>query len=195
VFNLAERVRFELTKAVKPCRLLSPEGVATLERKVREHSRAMALAPKPAPKPHAALVAKKTAEMDQLRAMMKAGTLSQAVAQAALATAEQELAALNSAEVAKDEPDAGNVIRMLPRAAELLRQRVNAGNLELRNPHLIVPNVVFGLLGGKVPLRPGTAQPGERPFLVARVGLDRGLLLQAAASAANCRERGSGGRI
>lgn len=177
--------------------ILSPEGIALLERKVRDYSRAQANEPKPAPKPQAELIAKKTAEMERLRAMMKAGTLSQAVADAALATAEAELTALNRTELAKDERDTDNVIRMLPRTAELLRQRIDAGNLGLRDPRSIVParNVLFGLLGGKVPLRPGIPQRGERPFLVARLGLDRGVLLQAAASAANCRKLGSRGPI
>jgi len=177
--------------------ILSPQGIALLERKVREYSRAQALGPKPAPQPQAPLIAKKMAEMDQLRALMKAGTLSQAVAQAALATAEQELSALDRAEPAKAERDMGRVVRMLPRAADLLRERVGAGNLGLRDPRSIVParNVLFMLFGGKVPVRPGTPKLGERPFLVARVGLNRGVLLQAAASAANCRELGSGGPI
>jgi hypothetical protein len=46
--------------------------------------------------------------------------------------------------------------------------------------------VLFSMFGGKVPLRPGTPKPGERPFLIARVGLNRSVLLQAAASAARC---------
>jgi hypothetical protein len=45
-------------------------------------------APRPAPKPPAAQVAKKQAEIEQLRALMKAGTLSQAVAQAAIEKAD-----------------------------------------------------------------------------------------------------------
>lgn len=38
-------------------------------------------------------------------------------------------------------------------------------------------------------------KPGERPYLVARVGLNRGVLLEAAASAAGGVKSGSGGRI
>jgi hypothetical protein len=59
----------------------------------------------------------------------------------------------------------------------------------LREPRSIVParNALFAKFGGKVPVRPGSARPGERPFLVARIGHDRGVLFQAAASAANCR--------
>ena len=39
--------------------MLPPKGAALLERKVRERSRAQALVPKQAPKPQAALIAKK----------------------------------------------------------------------------------------------------------------------------------------
>jgi hypothetical protein len=51
------------------------------------------------------------------------------------------------------------------------------------------------MFGGKVPLRPGTPKAGERPSLIARVGLNRSVLLQAAASAAGCLESGSGGPL
>jgi len=45
----------------------------------------------------------------------------------------------------------------------------------LRDPRSIVParNALFAKFGGKVPVRPGSARPGDRPFLVARIGLDR----------------------
>ena len=35
----------------------------------------------------------------------------------------------------------------------------------------------------------------ERPYLIARIGLNRGVLLEAAASAVGCVKSGSGGRI
>jgi hypothetical protein len=54
-------------------------------------------------------------------------------------------------------------------------------------------NVLFGMFGGKVPLRRGETRPGERPFLVARVSLNRSIVLEAAASAAGCVKFGSGG--
>jgi len=84
---------------------------------------------------------------------------------------------------------------MLPRAADALRERIGRGNLGLRDPRSIVQrrNVPFSMFGGKVPLRPGTPKPGERPNLIARVGLNRSVLLQGAASAARCLESGSGG--
>ena len=88
---------------------------------------------------------------------------SQAVAQAALATCEQELSALDRVQPAKDERDTARIIRMLPRAADLLRQRVSGGNLGLRDPGSIVParNALFGMFGGKVPMQPGQMKPGE----------------------------------
>lgn len=49
------------------------------------------------------------------------------------------------------------------------------------------------MFGGKVPLRPGNTNAGERPYPVARVGVNRNVLLEAAASAAGCMECGSGG--
>jgi len=48
-------------------------------------------------------------------------------------------------------------------------------------------------VGGKVPLRPGTPKAGERPFLVARVDLNHGVIFEAAANAAGCLKTGSGG--
>jgi hypothetical protein len=86
---------------------------------------------------------------------------------------------------------------MLPRAAELLRERIQAGNGGLRDPHSIIlgRNALLGFFGGKVPLRPADTKPGERSYLIARVGMNRGVLLEAAASAAGCVERSSGGAI
>ncbi len=176
--------------------MLSPEGIAHVERRLREHDRERAQAPKPAPKKEAAGIAKKTAEIAQLRALMKSGTLSQAVAQAAIEKAEEELRALERVQPARDEKQTARIIRMLPRAARILRERIGAGNLGFRDPRSIVPgrNVLFGMFG-KVPLRPAKLKPGERPYLVGRVALNREVLLQAAESAAGCVKSGSGGRI
>jgi len=52
----------------------------------------------------------------------------------------------------------------------------------------------FGMFGGKVPLRRALAKAGEKPYLIARVGLNREALLEAA-SAGSCVKFGSGGRI
>lgn len=49
------------------------------------------------------------------------------------------------------------------------------------------------MFGGKVPLRAGNTNAGERPYLVARVEVNRNVLLGAAASAAGCVKCGSGG--
>jgi hypothetical protein len=106
-------------------------------------------------------------EIGQVRALMKAGTLSQAVAQAAIVQAEEELRALQQASPAREEKETARILRMLPRAAETLRARLPAGNMGLRDPR----------------------------SLIARVGINRGVLLQATASAAGSCESGSGGRI
>ena len=37
------------------------------------------------------------------------------------------------------------------------------------------------MFGGKVPLRPAQVLPGEKPYLIARIGLNRLILLEAAA--------------
>ena len=68
------------------------------------------------------------------------------------------------------------------------KQRSRSVEYALRDPRSIIQarNVVFNMLGGRVPLRPGTPKLGEKPFLVARVGINRMVLLEAAASAANC---------
>jgi hypothetical protein len=67
----------------------------------------------------------------------------------------------------------------------------------LRDPRLSVQggNALFGAFGGKVPLRPGVPKAGEKSFLVARLGLNRGILLDAAAGIANCVKFGSGGSL
>lgn len=52
---------------------------------------------------------------------------------------------------------------------------------------------MFAMFGGKVPMRP--AVPGTKPYLVARVALNRNVLHEAAASAASCLQIGSGGPL
>jgi len=69
---------------------------------------------------------------------MKAGTLSQPVAQAAIETAEREIRGIERMQPAKEEKDTARVIRMLPRAAQVLRERIGGGNLGLRDPRSIV---------------------------------------------------------
>jgi hypothetical protein len=58
---------------------------------VSDRARAMARAPGSAPKAPATQVVKKSNEIDRLCALMKSGTLSQAVGQAAIEKAEEEL--------------------------------------------------------------------------------------------------------
>jgi hypothetical protein len=176
--------------------MLSPESVALLERRIREHLGKASRAPKPAPKPLATQVAKKRTEIEQLRALMKAGTLSQAVAQAAIEKAEEEVRAIERIEPEREEKQTARIIRMLPHAAKVLRERIGRGNGGLRDPRSIVQgrNALFGMFGGKVPLRAATLKAGERPYLIARVGLNRAVLLEAAA-AGSCVKSGSGGRI
>lgn len=190
--DLAERKLLEELAA----EMVSPEAVELLERQIRAKSRERAKAPKPAVKVQPAQEAK-AKEIEQLRDLMKAGTLSQGVAQAAIEQAEQELRTLARAQPEREEKDAGRVIRMLPGVAKVLRERIGAGNLGLKTPAGIIQgrNVLFEMFGGKVPLRPAEIAPGERPYLIARVKPNRNVLIQAAVSAAGCLESGSGGRI
>jgi hypothetical protein len=115
--------------------------------------------------------------------------------QAALDKAQEERDSLARAEPKRTEKQTARVIRMLPRAAQVLRERLGTGNLGLRDPRSIIAgrNMLFCLFGGKVPLRPAPAKAGERPYLLARVGVNRAVLLEAAGSAAGCVESGSGG--
>ena len=171
--------------------------MALLERKIREHIRNRSEVPAVPPKAQAAKVAKKQAEIEQVRGLMKVGTLSHAVAQAAIAHAEEELRTLNQAAPAREEKQTAKILRMLPRAAEAMRARLQTGNLGLKDPRSIIQgrNTLFGLFNGRVPMRPAALKPGERTYLIARVGINRNVLLDAAASAAGCVENGSGGRI
>jgi hypothetical protein len=139
-------------------------------------------------------VARKQGEIEQLRGLLKAGTLSQAVAQVAIEKAQEEIRAIERLQPAREERDASRVIRMLPKAAELLRQRISGGNLGLRDPRSVVQarNTLFAMFGGKVQLRPAEVADGEKPYLIARVGLNRSVLLETAGS---CLQVGSGGRL
>ena len=80
---------------------------------------------------------------------------------------------------------ARRLIARTPRAADVLRERIRGGNLGLRDPRSIMParNTLFAMFGGKVPLRQAVVKPGTTPYLVARVALNRNVLLQAAANA------------
>jgi hypothetical protein len=69
---------------------------------------------------------------------MQAGTLSQAVGQAALDKALEERDALARVEPERTEKQTARVIRMLPRAAQVLRERLQGGNMGLRDPRSIV---------------------------------------------------------
>ena len=175
--------------------ILSDEGIALLQKLLRGYMRQAADEPKPVPKSQAAAAARKQQEIDQLMTMMKSGTLSQSVASVAIEKAQADLAAIEQAQPDQTEKQVDRVIRMLPRAAEELRERMTGGALGLRDPRSIVQarNTVFGMFGGKVPLRPANTKIGERPFLIARISLNRQVLLDAAT--ANCRKLGSGGRI
>ena len=169
--------------------ILSPEGIAAAEKLYRAQVKLAAKEPqRPATGKPAARLARKQTEIAQLRALMNSGTLSEAVAKAAIDQAEGELSTLQ-APPKVDERETARVVRMLPRVAEALRERVALPNLGLRDPRSILQrrNALFGMFGGKVPLRP--VLDTERPYLVARVGINRTALLDS------CRLTGSGGLL
>jgi hypothetical protein len=85
------------------------------------------------------------------------------VAQAAIAEAEEELRGLERAQPAREEKQLTRIIRMLPRAAEVLRKRVGGGDLGLRDPRSTAQgrSVLFASFGGRIPVRPGTPKAGE----------------------------------
>lgn len=87
-----------------------------------------------------------------------------------------------------EEKNLNRIIRMLPRAADVLRERVGAGNLGLRIPRSIVEarNILFASFGGRVKMRAGVTKLGERSYLIARITLNHTVLMEAAASAAGC---------
>jgi hypothetical protein len=75
-----------------------------------------------------------------------------------------------------------------------MRERIGSGNLGLRDPRSTVQkrNALVDMLGGKAPLRAAQVKAGEKPYLIARVGLNKAVLLEAAGS---CVKFGSGGVI
>ena len=75
------------------------------------------------------------------------------------------------------------VSAMLPRAADTLRQRIRTDHKGLRDRRWIIQgrNTLFAMFGGKVALRPAFTKVGVKPYLIARVGVKREVLLQAAA--------------
>ena len=177
--------------------LLSPAGVALLERRIREHLTEAGQGDAMSKVAEPEAVSRNRAEIEQLRGLMKAGSLSETVALAAIEKAEEEIQSLRQAQPEATEKDVARLIRMLPRAAEALRERIRSDNLGLQAPTSIgeLRNVLFGMFGGKVGRRPAPIQEGEQPYLIARVGLNRHILLDAAAEAAGCVKCGSGGRI
>jgi hypothetical protein len=85
-------------------------------------------------------------------------------------------------------------------AAKKLRKRyangLQTGNLGLRDPRSIIParDMPCAMFGRKVSMRLAAAKPGERPYLVPRTGVNRSVLLEAAASAAGCVSKVVAGR-
>lgn len=118
--------------------MLSPAAVALLEQQVRDHVREGSRAVQSLPTPAPADVVRKSAEIEQLKCLMKSGTLSPAVAQAAIDKAEEELQALRRRAPQREEKQTARIIRLLPQAADTLRERVRAGNAGLRDPRSII---------------------------------------------------------
>lgn len=120
--------------------------------------------------------------------MLEASTLSQAVAHAALVEAEDELRELERVVAANEGRELARIVRTLPQAAGILRERVWGGGLGLRDPRSMTRarEILFRSFGGRIPVRQGTPKSGEKPYLIARVAPNRAVLLEAAAGAARC---------
>ena len=118
------------------------------------------------------------------------------MAQAAIGHTDEELRVLSRAAPAREKKQTAKILRMLSRAAEAMRARLQSRILGLLDPRFIIRgcNTLFGLFNGRVPMRPAALKPGERRYLIARVGINRNVLLQAAETAAGCVEIGRGGR-
>jgi DNA invertase Pin-like site-specific DNA recombinase len=161
--------------------LLTPEAIALLERRIDMLARQPVSAPQGAAVKPSKQVAEKMTEIKQLRKFMKAGTLSQTVALAALEKAEDEMRSLQRAQTPPEEKPLAKTIGTLPLTLDALRDRISRANLGLRDRHSILEarNVVWEMLGGHVMLRPAETKPGERPYLVARVGPNRDVPLDA----------------
>lgn len=138
--------------------MLSPEGLAIVERRLREHLCEPGQSRKEVPKAQAAQIAQQDAEMAQLRALMKAGTLSSAAAQAAITTLELEREQLSRLAPDDREKQTARILRMLPRSAELPRQRVTGGNLGLRDPNPISSSAKRAFRHVRRPSGPTTGQ-------------------------------------
>ncbi len=122
---------------------------------MREHLRQQERTRKDVPKAHAAQLAQKDAEIADVRALMKSGRLSAAAAQAAITTLEREREELARTVPDDREKQTARILRMLPRSADLLRQRITGGNLGFRDPRSILQarNALFDMFGGCVALR------------------------------------------
>jgi hypothetical protein len=72
---------------------------------------------------------------------------------------EKELRTLERAMPHREEKDATKIVRMLPHVADPLRKRGRGGNLGSRDLRSIIEGrkFLFGIFGGKVPLRPASA--------------------------------------
>ena len=162
--------------------LLAPEAVALAVAEVR---RILRDARKVAPPPQAAApaIAAKDRELEQLRALLRAGTLSPTVAQAAISKAEDERAHLLAAGEHMQTRTADRVVRMMPDLAKRFRQMIAAlPRTDLPPDELTrARGLIHSFLGGRA-----TVEKDARGRIFARLKLDgRPLLGPAAANTDN----------
>jgi site-specific DNA recombinase len=172
-------IEAELLRVVRD-ELLSPEAVQLAVDTVRaELKQQKASTPKA---PTSAALAAKDREIEQLRAMLKSGTLSPVVAQAAIAAAESERGTMTAAQQGKSDKSAAKVIEMLPRVADQFRLMVDQlpGIDMLPAERIEARALIAEMIGGKPKVMP----KGDRVFL--QLGADiRPLLRAAGANVAN----------
>jgi hypothetical protein len=174
--------------------LLSEEAVTIAQKEMRcELKRLQSPKRKTVEIPGNRKVLKLEAEIEQIRALMKAGTLSSLAANAAIASLEQQRSELIDSVSRRERGSGGSVVRLLPQTAELYRGAMRNLEATLSEPaeRLQARALIFDLLGGKVPVRP--ADCGS--YLIARLDLKASALVEAAGGKINDFQNGSGGRI
>jgi site-specific DNA recombinase len=139
--------------------LLSPEAVEAAVAAYNDEAKRQRRE-RPAKQPQgaiAAAVAKKDAEIEQLKQMIRAGTMSATVLQPAIEGAERERERLLAQVEVRQDADVAKVARMLPNAVGayrgMVRQLRDARELLTDGEYLETRALVFEMLGGRVPVK------------------------------------------
>ncbi|MCC7200958.1 MAG: recombinase family protein [Gammaproteobacteria bacterium] len=170
--------------------LLTPEALGLAESTARQEARRMQQEQRAKPQQRTSAVARLDQQVEDLERLLREGTLSPAVAGAALEKARSDRQSLVDAGQAAGERGLDKAIRLLPRIAAAYRRQVQALIEGRADPATTraARSALLELFGGPVRLTPAES----RDHLVAEVSLSRAVLLQAAGGRVS---NGSGGRI